>query len=86
MLSAQTARKTAIRKECETRILSVYPLWMQVNGANGLDLPEDVDPMLDDIADMREESDRCEDLVDAAATLQAVRDVTPTWPIEAEVI
>ena len=58
---------------------------MQTNGANGLDPATDVDAMLADIGAMRTESNRCEDLVDAAATLQAVRDVTPTWPIEAEV-
>ena len=86
LLSAQTARKTAIRGECETKILSVYPLWMQVNGANGLDPLAEVDTMLADIGAMRTESNDCEDLVDAAETLAAVRAIEPTWPIEAEVI
>ena len=82
LLSAQTARKVVIRGECETRILSAYPMWMQTNGANGLDPEADVTTMLTDIGAMRTESNRCEDAVDAAETQQAVRDVTATWPIE----
>ena len=83
---AKTAKLAEIRGECETRILAVYPIWMQTNGANGLDPATDVDAMLADIGAMRTESNTCEDAVDAAETLAAVRAIVPTWPIEAEVI
>jgi hypothetical protein len=82
ILAAQTARKKVIRGQCETRILQHYPLWMQVNGANGLDPAEDVTTMTTAIAGMRTESNSCEDDVDDATTLQGIRDVTPDWPLD----
>jgi hypothetical protein len=83
ILAAQTARKVVIRGQCETRILQHYPIWMQVNGANGLDPDAAVTTMTTAIAGMRTESNDCEDDVDDATTLQAIRDVSPTWPLEA---
>jgi hypothetical protein len=79
--SAKTARKTVIRAACETRILSHYPIWMQVNGANGLDPEDDVAAMNTAIGGMRTESNTCEDEVDDCTTLAAIRAVEPDWPL-----
>ena len=86
LFSAQTARKKVIRKEAKTRIEWKYPNWAQRNVAMGVYGSDVGDPMKAKIAAMITESNSCEDAVDAAETLQAVRDVTPDWPIEMEVL
>ena len=83
ILAAQTARKTVIRGQCETRIFQYYPLWMQVNGANGLDPSEAVSAMTTAIAGMRTESNTTEDAIDAAETLAAIRAIEADWPLAA---
>ena len=86
LFSAQTARKKVIRKEAKTRIEWKYSDWAQRNVAMGVYGSDVGDPMKAKIAAMITESNSCEDAVDAAETLQAVRDVTPDWPIEMEVL
>jgi hypothetical protein len=83
ILAAQTARKTVIRGQCETRILQHYPYFMQINGANGLDPSEAVSAMTTAIAGMRTESNTTEDLIDAAETLAAIRAIEADWPLAA---
>jgi len=80
--SAKESRKTVIRQSCETRIFSVYPQTMQTNVSNGLYGSDVGDPMKVAIAGQLVESNACEDAVDAADTLAAIRAVEPDWPIE----
>ena len=77
---AKVARKVAIRREAQTVILADYPLWMQANVANGIYGSGIGDPMKAHIANVITESNTCEDAVDAAITLAAIRAIKPTWP------
>jgi len=77
---AKVARKVAIRREAQTGILADYPLWMQANVANGIYGAGIGDPMKAHIANVITESNTCEDAVDAAITLAAIRAIKPTWP------
>ena len=77
---AKVARKVAIRREAQTIILADYPLWMQANVANGIYGAGIGDPMKAHIANVITESNSCEDAVDAAITLAAIRAIEPTWP------
>ena len=73
---------TLIRAEANTQIEDVagYPQWFQNNVANGLYPSATGDAMTAYIALVITESNRCEDLVEAAETLDDALEVEPTWP------
>ena len=79
--AAKVARKTAIRLEAQNIILAAYPLWYQSNVANGI---YEVGTMVTEIAAYIVISNTNEDAVDAATSLQGIRDVTPIWHPEVE--
>ena len=78
---AKVDRKAAIRAEASGIILADYPLWYQSNVANGI---YEVGTMVTEIAAYIVISNTNEDAVDAATTLQGIRDITPIWHPEDE--
>ena len=80
-----TARElaiTQIRAEAQSQIEDVagYTQWFQSNVANGL-YPSTVgDAMKTYIAQVIAESNRCEDLITSAATINEALAVIPSWP------
>ena len=78
-----TRKLEEIRGGAKTQIEDVagYPQWFQNNVANGLYPSATGDAMTAYIALVITESNRCEDLVEAAATLDDALEVVPTWPI-----
>jgi hypothetical protein len=76
----RSEKLASIRADAQAHILSAYPLWVQTNIAMGI-YPADVgDPAKTWIASVITESNRCEALVNAAATLADIVAVTPIWP------
>jgi len=55
-------------------ILAKYPLWVQINYANGVYPTADADVMKAAIASVIAESNRCEDIIAVGGT------PTPNWP------
>lgn len=78
--SAKNAKLAEIRAEAKSRILSVYPEFMQSNAALGI-LPEATTlQMKAFITNHIDASNTAENAVDAATTVAEVKGVTPTWP------
>ena len=64
----------------QIEVVAGYPQWFQNNVANGI-YPSDVgDTMKAYIASVIVESNRCEDLIEAAETLDAALEIQPNWP------
>jgi hypothetical protein len=72
----------SVRAGAKTQIEDVagYPQWFQNNCANGLYPSATGDAMTAYIALVITESNRCEDLVTDAETLDEALAVTPDWP------
>jgi hypothetical protein len=64
----------------QIEIIAGYPQWYQNNVANGLYPSATGDAMTAYIASVITESNRCEDLVTDAETLDEALAVTPDWP------
>ena len=79
---AQLAKLAEIRAEAQEVIYADYPIWYQTNVADGTYGSDVGDPMKTHKANIIVESNRCEDAIEAATTLAAVRAVEPTWPEE----
>ena len=78
--AARAARLAAIRYDAYEVITKKYPLWLQSNVSLGL-YPETVmTEMKAAITAVITESNRCEDLVGAASTIEEINVVTPNWP------
>ena len=77
---AQLAKLAEIRAEAQDVIYADYPIWYQTNVADGTYGSDVGDPMKTHKANIIVESNRCEDAIEAATTLAAVRAVEPTWP------
>lgn len=78
--SGKVKRLIEIRSAAAAVILNKYPVWYQTNVATGI-YPEAIgDAMKAGIASVIAESNRCEDLVDAATSEAEVSAVTPNWP------
>ena len=77
-----TRKLEEIRGGAKTQIEDVagYPQWFQNNVANGLYPSATGDAMTAYIALVITESNRCEDLVEAAETLDDALAIEPTWP------
>jgi len=75
------AKLAKIRTEAETVILAKYPVWYQANVANGIYSESIGNTMKAGITSVIMESNRCEDLVDAATTVEQINAVTPNWPV-----
>jgi hypothetical protein len=82
LADAKTAKLAWIRQQAQSTITSDYPGWFQDNVANGIYGSDVGDPMKAHIANIIIESNSCEDDVDSAETVLAVRNVTPAWPVE----
>lgn len=78
--AGKAAALAAIRRSAMAVIKAKYPQWYQSNVANGIYSVEIGDAMRAGIAAVIVESNRCEDLVDAATSEAAVNAVTPQWP------
>lgn len=80
--SARELAIAQVRIEARHRIEVVagYPQWFQNNVANGLYPSAVGDAMKTYIADVITESNRCEDLISSAATLDEALSVIPAWP------
>lgn len=63
-----------IREMASEIILAKYPLWAQINYANGIYPATEADTMKAAIASVIAESNRCEDIIEAGGT------ATPNWP------
>ena len=64
----------------QIEVVAGYPQWFQNNVANGI-YPSDIgDTMKTYIASVIVESNRCEDLIEAAETLDAALEIQPNWP------
>lgn len=64
-----------IRAHAAAIILAKYPLWVQINYANGVYPSADADVMKAAIASVIAESNRCEYIIAAGGT------PTPNWPV-----
>jgi len=82
LADAKTAKLADIRRDAQMTITVKYPGWFQDNVALGIYGSDIGDPMKTHIANIITESNTCEDAVDSAETVAAVRAVTPTWPVE----
>ena len=78
----RTRKLESVRAGAKTQIEDVagYPQWFQNNCANGLYPSATGDAMTAYIALVITESNRCEDLVTDAETLDEALAVTPDWP------
>ena len=76
----RTRKLESVRQGAADRIEidAGYPAWFQTNVANGI-YPAN-DTMTDFIAAVITESNRCEDLITAAATIDIALEVSPSWP------
>jgi len=79
---AKAAKWASIREDARLAILTAYPSWFQDNVANAVYGSAVGDPMKAHIGNIIIQSNTCENDVDAAETVQAIRDVTPDWPTE----
>jgi len=70
-----------IRADAKAVIEAKYPVWYQANVANGIYSTVIGDTMKAGITSVITESNRCEDLVDAATTEAEINAVTPVWPV-----
>jgi hypothetical protein len=72
----------AIRAEAKEQIEDIagYPQWVQSNVANGLYPTAVADAMRAHIASVIAESNRCEDIVASAVSIDDALAVIPTWP------
>ena len=82
LADAKTAKLAWIRQQAQMTITADYPVFVQNNVANGIYGSDVGDPMKTHIANIITESNDCEDDVDEAETVLAVRNVTPDWPTE----
>jgi len=82
LADAKIAKLADVRNGARLAILAEYPLWRQTNVANAIYGSEIGNPIKTHIANIIIESNSCEDTVDAAETVAAVRNVTPDWPVE----
>ena len=64
----------------QIEVVAGYPQWFQNNVANGIYPSEVGDTMKAYIASVIVESNRCEDLIEAAETLDAALEIQPNWP------
>jgi hypothetical protein len=78
--------KGTIRSEANYHLrddtVSDDPWWQQRNAAAGLYSSEVTAAINSIIANTMTESNRCEDAIDAATTIEEVQAVTPSWPTE----
>jgi hypothetical protein len=77
---AKVAKLAEIRAEAQDVIYAAYPIWYQTNVADGTYGSDVGDPMKTHKANIIVESNRCEDAIEAATTLAAIRAVEPNWP------
>jgi len=77
----KSGKMASIRADASAVILTKYPVWYQVNVANGIYSAAIGDVMKAEITSVITESNRCEDLVDVATTEAKVNAVTPVWPV-----
>jgi hypothetical protein len=82
LAQAQSAKAEWVREQAQTVILGQYPLWMQSNCSLGIYASAVSDPIKAHIANIIAESNTCEDAVEAAETVDAVRAISPDWPEE----
>jgi hypothetical protein len=82
LADAKAAGVEWIRAQAQSVILGQYPLWIQLNCSLGIYASAVTDPMKTHISNVIAESNDCEDDVEAAETVAAVRAVSPTWPEE----
>lgn len=80
LAEAKIIKTGMIRTDAQRYILDKYPTWYQDNVANGIYSEAIGDIMRAGIASVIAESNHCEDLVDAALTIEEVQAVTPNWP------
>lgn len=80
LVAGKAAALAAIRRSAMAVIEAKYPQWYQSNVANGIYSAEIGDAMRAGIAAVIVESNRCEDMIDAATSEAAVNAVTPQWP------
>jgi len=80
--AARELATTQIRAEAQYQIEGVagYTQWFQSNVANGLYTPAVGDAMKAYISQVITESNRCEDLIVSAATINDSLEVIPAWP------
>ena len=78
----RTRKLEEVRAGAKTQIEDVagYPQWFQNNVANGLYPSATGDAMTAYIALVITESNRCEDLITAAATIDIALSIFPNWP------
>lgn len=81
LAEAKTKKTTIIRDGAQAHILNKYPAWYQNDVALGIYSETIGEVMRTGIASVIAESNRCEDLVDAAVTIPEVQAVTPVWPV-----
>jgi hypothetical protein len=82
LADAKTAKLAWIRQQAQSTIINDYPGWFQDNVALGIYGSDVGDPMKTHIANIITESNSCEDSVDSAETVLAVRNIDPDWPTE----
>lgn len=80
LLLGKAAKLAQIRSDASAIITAKYPLWYQTNVANGVYSEAIGATMKAGIAAVITESNRCEDLVDAATTVEEIAAATPNWP------
>jgi hypothetical protein len=80
-----TYTKTVIRQQANNHLkddTTDDPWWQQRNAALGLYSSEVTAAINSIIANTMTESNRCEDAIDAATTIEQVQAVEATWPTE----
>ena len=77
----KSEKLASIRANAKRIIEKKYPLWFQANVSNGIYSDAVGDTMKAGIVSVITESNRCEDLVDAATTVEQINAVTPNWPV-----
>ena len=82
LADAKEAKLADIRRDARSTILTAYPSWYQDNVALGIYGSDVGSPMKTHIANIIIQSNTCENAVDAAETVEVVRNVTPDWPTE----
>ena len=82
LAQAQSAKADWIREQAQSTILGQYPLWMQSNCSLGIYASSVADPIKAHIANIITQSNTCEDAVEAAETVVAVREISPSWQEE----
>jgi hypothetical protein len=80
LANAQQEKIKFIRRKAQEHILAEYPSWVQDDVALGIYGSDVGDPLKEFISATMTESNRVEDLIDAAETSAEVRAITYEWP------